>query len=241
MKRLFMLLIVLIIITLSACTNDNVNTNESNEVINVEETENIANSDKLDNKSISVDNDQSTQRELISDFLIQLYSVFRNQDRNNFQKHIDEYGVYSITYFADSRDPNRVALVFNDDIRDDLFLVSSQSGIAGIGLRTFGFGQFSEIYYNESIVEDSLLQEINWLAKDEQEIQSRVLDVIEGCHELILKNNQRIPQVFTLKDDFFAFTFSSTDENKPEYFNGQWILFEENNGTFIIRAIVEMQ
>ncbi|WP_304943329.1 hypothetical protein, partial [Vallitalea guaymasensis] len=98
-----------------------------------------------------------------------------------------------------------------------------------------------EIYFNDCVVENNTLQNIDWLVKDEQVIQNQLTDIINGCQELILKNNEYIPQVFRLSNNIYAFSYSDINENAPGKFYGYWMIFEEINESYMIRAIIELQ
>ncbi|WP_058485598.1 hypothetical protein [Defluviitalea phaphyphila] len=182
-------------------------------------------------------------KESISEFIIMFDNIIHEEDIDGFLNFIDENGIYSITYFDDGRDENRAVLVFKEDVREDLFLVSSQSGKAGISLGgglTFP-GRIEDVYFNDFEIEDNILSNIDWKVKDEKVIQKQLPDILNGLKEIILKNNECIPQVFRLSENMYAFSYSDIDEEEPQYFYGYWILFEEIDGSYYIRAIIELQ
>lgn len=220
---------------LSACSNK-----ESNGPVNqVTATETTIDIDK---KVLPDEISNDKQNDSIIEFIILLNEYFYEADLKEFKKFIDEYGMYSIIYFDDGRDENKAILAYKDTVGKGLMLVSSQSGKAGICL---SFGPFiqeiKKIYINDYIVQENPLKNIDWFIQDEYIIQNQLSDILQGCQELILKNNEYIPQIFRLSDTTYAFSFSSIDEKALERFYGYWIIFDRVNDSYVIRAIIELQ
>lgn len=190
----------------------------------------------------STDNSLDTEKEKLSKFVINFYNIVNKPDADKFKELIGDNGLYSISFFDDGRDPNKSIFELKKDIRDDLFLISSQSGKAGISLCGGNFSiKINEVYFNEISITDNPLLTIDWTVKDENVINSKLQDILEGCQLLILENNENVPQVFKLSDKKYALSYSSINENELQEFYGYWIIFEENNQGYFINAIIEMQ
>lgn len=242
MKRFILCIIISVILLLTACSKDDSNSASEDSDSQVNEVKNTETIDIDEEEGIHDETSDNIHNESISEFLILLNKYFYEEDLKGFQEFIDVYGIYSISYFEGNREKNKAVLVFREDVRENLFLVSSQSGKAGISLSGGTFStEVNEVYINDYVVENNALQNVGWLVKDEIAIQNQLPDIINGCQELILKNNKYIPQVFSLPNNRYAFSYSDINENAPEKFYGYWIILEEINESYVIRAIIELQ
>ncbi|WP_372999645.1 hypothetical protein [Lutispora sp.] len=243
MQQVKLYIIIAMILLVSACNNNDLNSESNNSSSQVNEVKNTESPiDIADEEGEHQESSYVSQEESLSEFIIRLNDYIYEENSKGFQEFIDAYGVYSISYFDDGRDENNAILVYKNDVREDMFLVSSQSGKAGISLSGGTFStEVKEIYFNDYEITNNALLNIDWLEKDESVIQNQLSDIIKGCQELILKNNEYIPQIFSLSNNYFAFSFSEINENTLEKFYGYWIIFEKVNDSYAIRAIIELQ
>lgn len=211
----------------------NVSCSKINEGITTTESASPTNTVDVTSNEVVNDNDI---REFISDF------VKATSDTNveEFESLIDEYGMYSITYFVDKRDRNVVLHLNSDEIRSDLVLANSKK--VGISLGgAYKSLNVDDIPIQKSDESSKISFNIDWHINDENIIESNLEDIITTCQKINIINNEYIPQIFVLNDNLYAFCKSSgVEEPEPEFY-GDWLIFERKNAAYKIRAFIELQ
>lgn len=115
----------------------------------------------------------------------------------------------------------------------------------GIGLSSMFYSDLVNEVEGIPIHSTGLLNEtsfdVDWHVNDENGIESKLEDIIATCQKINLENNEHIPQVFVLKDNFYAFANSSgVIEPAPE-FTGDWVIFEKIKNEIKVRAVLKLQ
>jgi|GEM_PF-1777489 len=175
-------------------------------------------------------------KEFISDFV----KATSETNVEEFKSLMDEYGMYSITYFVDKRDRNVVLHLNRDEIRSDLVLANSKK--VGISLG----GAYKDLNVDDIPIQESdesskISFNIDWHINDENIIESNLEDIISTCQKINIINNEYIPQIFVLNDNLYAFCKSSGVEEPEPEFTGDWLIFEKRDDAYKIRAFIELQ
>ncbi|MEA4964093.1 hypothetical protein [Lutispora sp.] len=203
--------------------------------------ENIISNDKKNIIAATEGNINDNQD--IKSFILKFLKAIHSEDLELFKEIIDKDGIYSITYFIDGRDRNVVLHLNKDEIRDDLVLANSEK--MGIGLSSMYYSDLVNEIESIPIQSSKLLSDISfnvdWHDTDESVIEKRIEDIIKTCQKINLTNNEYIPQVFVLKDNIYAFAYSSGIlEPEPE-FTGYWTIFEKIDSEYYLRAVIDLQ
>lgn len=210
-------------------------TNNVGDVSNAEKT-NTNTETKVGNSSIDENG--------IKDFVMKFISIIKNDDLTELKKIIDDNGIFSITYFTDQRDPNAVIHVFKDEIRDDLVLANSNNK-AGITLDSMFAGndelQKNDIPINSSQDLSDISFNVDWKSNVESTISSKIEDIIKTLQTINITNNEFIPQVFALKDNYYAFAQSNGVLEPEPDFTGDWAIFEKVDNAYFLRAVIQLQ
>jgi hypothetical protein len=230
-KKVKFIFIVTLIVTilLSACST----VNEKNNIAEKVKPSQNKDTDKYN----KVDN------ELLKDFINKFIVSIKNDDSKTFKDLVSENGIYSITYFVDGRDQNVVLHLNKEEIRDDLVLANSEK--MGITLATmfsvYDVESLESIKINSSMQLSDISFNVDWHTVDENEVKTKLEDIIKTCEDIILINNENIPQVFVLKDNIFAFTQSSAIQEPDVECTGDWVIFEKVGTEYKILAVIQMQ
>lgn len=237
-KKVYLLFVVILIMfVLNACGVFNVN---DKTILD----ENQATSIKIE-QSKNVEDEDTHQRDNqdIKDFVMKFVNSIEYQeevphrDAESFKELIDKDGIYSITYFIDERDPNKVIHVYKDEIRDDLVLANSENK-AGLTLSSLFVEPLidSEIAIHTSELLDNISFNVDWHVDDEAMVEEKLEDIVKTCVEIIRTNNENVPQVFELKDNLFIFTLS--DEKRGDI-TGDWMIFEKIGNEYKLRVVMQ--
>ncbi|OPZ87059.1 MAG: hypothetical protein BWY74_03487 [Firmicutes bacterium ADurb.Bin419] len=153
---------------------------------------------------------------------------------------VGDGGIISINYFVDKRDPTTVIHVAKDKIRDDLVLVNPQNR-AGVTMQTL-LADITESDLNEMPVTSSNISfNVDWHSKDERKIADEVEDIVRTCQQINLINNKYIPQVFLLKNNYYAFVIGSGVTEPEVEFVGNWVVFEKIGNEYKIQSVIQLQ
>ena len=240
-KKILVLLLINLIFLAIGCgypafieeVNDN-KTSSFDESNNVEEANTIT---VANNENLGVNENE------LKDFIIKFMVAIKNGDSKTFKELIDKDGIFSITYFIDQRDPNVAIHVFKDEIRNDLVLVNSENTV-GITIGSMFAGnaelQQNDIPINISQNLSDISFNIDWHNTDESVIEKRIEDIIKTCHKINLTNNEYIPQVFVLKDNIYAFAYSSVMLGPELDVTGDWAIFEKIDSEYKLRAVMRL-
>lgn len=189
------------------------------------------------------ENIHNNDNQALKNFIIKYETAIENEDANAFKELIDKDGIFSITYFVDSRDSNVILHLYRDEIRDDLVLANTEK--VGITLSPMFEEDVKKIVENIPIHSSKPFSDIsfnvNWHLNNEKTIQSKLEDIVKICENLILTNNENIPQVFVLKDNIYAFTLSNATQEPNIECTGNWVIFEKMGKEYWLRAIIQLQ
>jgi len=192
--------------------------------------------DDIDSKADDLDDNKK-----INDFIMKYADSVEyrdeepHRDAESFKSLIDQFGIYSITYFIDERDRNVVLHLYSDEIRDDLVLANSKK----VGITITSLPIESEMILHSSDYLNNISFDVDWRSNDEEFVESKLHEIVETCKKIIMTNNEDIPQVFVLKDNYFAFTISGIAPEPYLDFTGDWIIFERMDGEYKLRAIMK--
>lgn len=224
--------------------NKNISIDKS---ITTDKTNNIGentNTEKALNNSETNNEDNKIDENGIKDFVLKFMSAIKDDDSTAFKSLIDKYGIFSMTYYIDQRDPNRVIHIFKDKIRDDLVLVNSED-IVGITLSTMFAGnselQPIDIPINMSQNPRNISFNVDWKSNDESTITPKMDDIFETCRKINFINNEYIPQVFVLRDNMYAFAQSKGVLEPKLEFTGDWVIFEKVGNEYYLRAVIQIE
>jgi len=173
--------------------------------------------------------------------IIKFVDAVRDDDSKSFKKLMDKDGLFSITYFVDERDSNRVVHVFQNDVNENLVLTNSK-GYIGITVAVLDFTTISRdkpefpIYHSKELKGISF--DVDWHHDSEEEIKKQLKSIYQTCNQLILINNEYIPQVFILNDNYVVLTKSKAYPDDPSVFIGDWAVFEKINGNYKLRVLM---
>lgn len=242
MKKTILIYFLMVMIMLFAgCKSDSMIDNQSNKTNNIGKN---TNTEEALNNAETYNEDNKIDENGIKDFVLKFMSAIENNDSTAFKSLIDKYGIFSMTYFIDQRDPNRVIHIFKDEIRDDLVLVSSKNKV-GITLCTMFAGngklQQIDIPINMSQNLRNISFNVDWKSNDESTITPKIDDIVETCQKINFINNEYIPQVFVLRDNMYAFAQSKgVLEPEPE-FTGDFVIFEKVGNEYYLRAVIQIE
>ncbi|MNN08502.1 hypothetical protein D3C81_1213580 [compost metagenome] len=80
--------------------------------------------------------------------------------------------------------------------------------------------------------------DVDWHHASEEDIEKRLKSIYQTCNQLILVNNEYIPQVFILNNNYVVLTKSKAYPDDPSVFIGDWAVFEKLNGDYILRVLM---
>ncbi|MNB92654.1 hypothetical protein D3C75_397590 [compost metagenome] len=176
------------------------------------------------------------------DTIIKFVDAVRDDDPKSFKELMDQGGLFSISYFVDDRDPNRVVHVYPNDVSESLVLTNSK-GYIGITVAVLDFVEETSrskrdfpIHRTEQLKGISF--DVDWHHASEEDIEKRLKSIYQTCNQLILVNNEYIPQVFILNNNYVVLTKSKAYPDDPSVFIGDWAVFEKLNGDYILRVLM---
>lgn len=208
--------------------NNNISSNiNRNKTINVSRKNNNENQN---NKNI---------KDTIKKFIKSTYTGYPK----DFKKMIDEYGIYSITYFIDKRDRNVVLHLYKNEIRDDLVLANSNK--TGITVATMFTGEVLNPKYrmpiHDSRYSKSISFNVDWHKNDESLVQNKIQDIENTCKKLININNKWIPQVFIIKGKYIVYAESGGGPKTSPGLIGKWAIFEKKGKEYKLRVLIDFE
>ncbi len=228
---ILVLLILSMTLLMTAC-----NGSDGNIGTKVENTTNVETPNTQKNRE--KENNNSEQR--LEDFVLKFVKAIKNNEHKAFIDMVGDGGIISINYFVDKRDPTTVIHVAKDKIRDDLVLVNPQNR-AGVTMQTL-LADITESDLNEMPVTSSNISfNVDWHSKDERKIADEVEDIVRTCQQINLINNKYIPQVFLLKNNYYAFVIGSGVTEPEVEFVGNWVVFEKIGNEYKIQSVIQLQ
>ena len=149
---------------------------------------------------------------------------------------------FSIECFVDGRDRNTVLIMKKENIRDDRIL-DKEGKKLGVPLYSMFPYVTSESQFpvHTSSYLDGISFPVDWHNAGEEEVLEKLEDIYDTCMEIILTNNEYIPQIFVLKDDIYAYTESDYSGEFNPSMLGDWLIFEKADDGYHILAIMEFQ
>lgn len=197
-----------------------------------------------DKASRSDENNHTSADQHFKEFINKFFKTKLTDDAAAFKESMDEDGIYSITYFVDGRDRNRILHLFKDEIPPDLVLFNSKT--TGITLMSLFAGPHDEnadipILTNKLL--GDITYDVDWHANDEDGVQNKLQDIIKTCEEIILYDNVITPRIFAIKNNMYVYTDASevVGPYPDSDFTGDWLVFEKQGTEFKVRAVMNFE
>ncbi|MBY9078998.1 hypothetical protein [Paenibacillus sp. CGMCC 1.18879] len=175
------------------------------------------------------------------DTITKFVDAIHDDDPKPFKELMDQDGLFSISYFVDDRDPNRVVHVYPDDVSENMVLVNSKNDI-GITLLVLNFNKISKASPDFPIINSEQLKgisfDVDWHHASEKDIEKQLKSIYQTCNQLILINNEYNPQLFILNNNYVVLTKSKAAPDDLSDFTGDWAVFEKINGDYKLRVLM---
>ena len=193
-----------------------------------------------DKETRVVQEENQIETQAVNEFARQVVRATLDVDAPALRELVGENEFFSIECFVDGRDRNTVILMKKENIRDDLILDKDKKG--GVYLRIFQKDIIAaDVPVHTSSYLDGISFPVHWHNAGEEEVLEKLEDIYDTCMEIILTNNEYIPQIFILKDDIYAYTESDYSGEFNPSMLGDWLIFEKADDGYHILAIMEFQ
>ncbi|MHB1452326.1 MAG: hypothetical protein ACYCYM_00020 [Saccharofermentanales bacterium] len=219
---------------------------DSNEIDNSENFSSftITSMTSISSSATASEAEDTESDKAMKDFVKKILTATLQEDVKSFKEEVDKFGIYIVTYFSDGRDYSQVVHGYRNEIWEDFTLTKSQNKV-GIGFismcATTSMDFVKAIPIHSSTFLDEINFDVDWHINDEADVQNKIEDIVKTCEKIIHTNNEYIPQVFQLGNHIFAFTLSSSVDEPYWEFVGDWMIFEQVDNEYFVRAIINMQ
>ena len=198
---------------------------------------------KTGDESAGVQAEALPQQEIdgIRSFSIKLLSSIIDIDAEVFRDLISDDGFISVTYLVDGRSRNVVTCVTKETLRKDLVLVGTDdmAGMNVDSLSSYYRGEELPVRTSPELGEISF--GVQWSHENLDDIRDKLGDIIGTCIEINKHHNERVIQIFVLKDNVYALASSSGVSDPDDYFTGGWAIFEKTGEGYRLKAMIQMQ